>query len=375
MVILTEERIDAVRRAIPALDEDPTVNCYWVTGSVTAGLGTPASDLDVTVVTSDDPGRVPGGIRRGQYWVDSRRVDVNVQPVAWLRQLVDSVGSYVACSMDTGQLYTPEPVLKAVAQLHAGVRIVKDSTEFAGVRSALHRGEIDFRRLLIARAAMCSHNTQEDLAGFIADGDFDSAVLRARDLLMFGLDAWTVACGEPYPGNKWLWRRLNRVLTDADALSFIRDMLLPGSAVAASDFSYLHRVNTLNQTLLTQALLRCWSVKPREAADPVIPDMAADGVWRTPGWSLNRTVDQWCLGDRRSAFATPVTAAICWAFANGLPPEVLVETVIERSATWFEIKITQVTAVSLVTKLTEIGAVAVGHLTAVADQFYAHDAA
>jgi predicted nucleotidyltransferase len=374
MTISIDERVEAIRRSIPALDKDPAIDSYWVTGSVTAGFGTPTSDFDITVVAaggSDGHAEV----RPGQYKVGGRRVDVEVRPIEWFDELVGSVGSYVASSVDGSQLYTPEQTLKSVAQLHAGVRIVKDSPHFARTRAALEEGEIDFRRLLIARAAMYANNTQEDLVGFIADGDCASAALRARDLLGFGVDAWTTAQGEYYPGNKWLWRRLNKVVTDRHILDRLWEALVPGAPACGSDFIYAHQANALNQTLLAQSLLSVWSSAAAEPRDPVLPDPSAEGLWRTPGWTVNRLSDQWCISDRRTALHIPVSAAICWAFANGLSQETLTELVVATSARWFGVRMAVRTAESVLAKLIEVGAIADGGLADLAADFYTRDVA
>jgi hypothetical protein len=364
-------RIAAVRGALPELDTDPAVNCYWVTGSLTAGLGTRTSDLDITVITESAANKRFCGIRAGVRDVNSQRADIDVHSIEWLRELPDLVCNYTASTTDHRQLFTAEPILKAVAQMHAGVRIVKDSAEFADVRAALQAGETDFRRLLVARAAMYANNTQEDVVGFIADGDFESALLRARDLLMFGLDAWAVARGEPYPGTKWIWRRLGRIITSPAALSLVRSMLFDPVPNA---MSRVHQINALNQTLLAQALLVCWSRDLSAAVEPAVPDMRARGIWRAPGWTPNRMADEWYLTDRRSTYRMPFTAVICWAFANGLAIDDLAGRVIKQSMEWFGVPISQRTASSVAGRLTELGALAEGSLDTVADAFYAAEA-
>ena len=367
MTDVIEDCLGEVRRAVPGLDTDPAVNCSWVSGSLTANLGTPTSDIDITVIVNPGIERGAGDseVRSGQYLVQKRRVDVEVRSLTWLEELKSAVRAYSVTAADSSQLFTDESILKAVAQLRSGIRIINDSASFSATRAALAGNEIEFRRLLISRSAMYANNTQEDLVGFILDGDHDSALIRGRDLLMFGLDAWATVRGELYPGGKWIWRRLQRVVTDSGTLRVIRELVLPGPRT--SPLPYLYRLNTVNQTLLAQALLLSWSTDPRRVVEPVLPDLSACGLWRGPYWTPNRLADHWYLTDRREGLSVPFTAVLCWALAGGLARAELVAEVVGRSADWFDTRVSAATIESLIDELVKRGALAEGSLDSLAD--------
>jgi hypothetical protein len=361
MTSQTLEWAQTIRRAVPGLEHDRSVDCYWLTGSIPAGLGTPTSDLDLIVIA--DPA---AATTSGQYDVDGRRVDVTVYPLTWLTDAVAAVVPYRATTGDNSQLFTREPVLKAVSQVYAGIEVVKDSPEFVRAREELAAGAVEFRRLLIARDAMYANNTYEDLAGFVRDGDVESALARARDLLEFGLSAWCVARGEVYPGTKWLWRKLRRTVTD---LAAIRAAYLPETTGTVADLRSVHAAHALTQTLLGQALLLSWSKSPAARLEPEVSDAAAEGLWRTPDHMPMRFADVWCLSGGPDLLTVPFTAVVCWTFANGVPAEDLVTRVVDYCRDQFRIAVSRPTIRSLVERLTEMGVLAAGTVESLAKEW------
>jgi hypothetical protein len=363
-----DQIIRSVRDAMPELDNDRAVFCYWVTGSVPAGLSTTTSDLDIIAVTEGNQDTACGYLTVGDHecYVGQQRVHILVKPLDWLLQIPDLVGTFTATIRDSAQLFTDEALLKAVAQLYSGVRVVKDASGFARIRSSLRLAEIDFRRLMIARSAMYANNTQEDTIGFLAVGDLESALLRAQDLLKLGLDAWALAMGNVYPGQKWIWHRIVHVVSDPAALALVRNLMFSHDSDLGTR---ILQINTLTQTLLGQAMLTSWAPEQRQLLAPVVPDMAAAGIWRSAEWITNRLADDWQLTDRRRAFSVPVTAAACWTLANGIGHEHLAAAVVELCHQRFGIEVRPAVAGSVIDRLSEIGALRRGRLSQVAEGF------
>jgi len=362
----TFEWAQTIQRAVPGLDDDAGIDCSWLTGSIPAGLGTPTSDLDLIVIAD------PAPTASGQHDVDGRRVDVSMHPLAWLTDAVAATVPYRATIADNSQLFTPEPVLKVVSQLYAGIAVLKDSPAFAQAREELEAGDAEFRRLLIGREAMYANNTYEDLAGFIRDGDVESALARSRDLFEFGLSAWCTARGQVYPGTKWLWRKLNRVVTD---LAIFKAAYLPETTGTVADLQSVHAKHTLTQTLLGQALLLSWSKLPEARLEPEVPNPAAEGLWRTPGHMPMRFTDVWCLSSGRDLITVPFTAIVCWTFANGVPVDDLVTRAADYCRDQFRIAVSLQTIRSLVDRLVEMDVIGAGTVESLAKECYGQETA
>lgn len=202
MVVSAPARLTLAREVAARLAERPGVTSAFVAGSLTAGLGNHTSDVDVYLVGPEV------ARRREQVFAGPVRIDVHGVP---LRRLADSVHAVAAATLrsDDGADVVAERDVTAALHLHSAELVVAGGV--AELRRVLRAHEDTLRKLLLTRWLNLGHYGQEDLAGLIdAPEDADAAVLGARLLLRTAGKAVAAACNDLFPGEKWVWRQLDR---------------------------------------------------------------------------------------------------------------------------------------------------------------------
>jgi hypothetical protein len=202
MVVSAPERLALAREVAARLARGPRVTSAFVAGSLAVGLGNHTSDVDVHLA---GPRLEPG---REQVFAGPVRVDVHRLPTAALAGVVRRVVAATLRSDDGGDVVAEADVTTAV-RLHGG-EIVLDGGA-AELQRTLREHDLTLRRLVTTRWLNLAHYGQEDLAGLIDEpGDGDSATMVARLLLRTAGKALAAACGDLFPGEKWVWRQLDR---------------------------------------------------------------------------------------------------------------------------------------------------------------------
>lgn len=345
--------------SLPELDllRRPYVEAAYATGSVLAGIGTSASDVDVIVLVDQDSDKASSREDKALRRHGNVRYDFEVFSRAEYEAMLDQVLGFRTV-WETGQLYHVDRALRMVTQVLAGTRVMKSSRflEESFGRIAASRREII--RVSVAHAANFGNNAHEDLMGFLRDGDEVGALRRSHVHLEFALDAWCTARGAAYPDvkHKWIWRRLDRVL-DGTEMAAVRELFVPELArVGIADVA-VHRLDA-SQALLAQAQLAAWAEDPRSFTIPVLPRRAhgEDGqVWRDPGGMTIRTPDAWGLGVDFEYVDTPLTGAIAWAYAGGRSVPELASVVQEKARFAFHLGVGDAAARSAVERLLSNG--------------------
>ncbi|WP_229402994.1 hypothetical protein [Micromonospora okii] len=202
MVVSAPERLALAREVAARLATGPGVTSAFVAGSLAVGLGNHTSDVDVHLA---GPSLEPG---REQVFAGPVRVDVHRIPTAALAETVRRVVAATLRSDDGADVVADRDVTTAV-RLHGGEIVVDGGA--AGLRRTLREHDLTLRRLVITRWLNLAHYGQEDLAGLIDEPrDADSATMVARLLLRTAGKALAAACGDLFPGEKWVWRQLDR---------------------------------------------------------------------------------------------------------------------------------------------------------------------
>jgi len=301
---LLEEKLGAATGVVEHYVADESVEAVYLSGSLMAGLGTPFSDTDVFVITDGAPSEAV------QHGAGADRVDVEFRSVEWLDQVTALARPYSSTMYDNQALTTPPGLIDDAVRLRVG-HDLKPSPRLTAVRAALDDGDHNLRKLLVSQLAADSGAAWMDALGFLSNGDLDSAGLVAQKVLLIGLDAACAAAGDLYRGGKWVWSRVRRDPVLADAVPWLRDLLLEPAARPT-----LRRLLAA-QEILAFALHRTWYPQ-RPIPVPTEPPYALDGLVRSPYWMPFSLAAGFYLSERGARhFTAPDLALACWAGARG----------------------------------------------------------
>ena len=308
----------------------PDVDSCYATGSIVAGLGTSTSDIDLIVLARDSQAKLNFNDTL-QGLVQAPRLDVEIYSRDEFGEFIECCSRYDVTAGRSDRLYRIVHPLKILRQLSSGCHVIKDSPAFQAFHSRIIRIRPMLRRLALAQAVVFGANTQEDLLGFLADGDPIGSLRRSHDLLEFGLDALCIARDQLYPDErmKWLWRRLLMTGLDDARLAWLERLYVPETS-PADDLLPWRRLD-VSQGLLAEAMVACWS--PSNAltlsTPGVVDHQASNRLWRSPQWYLTRTDDEWLLACADDAYSVPITSAYAWARASSSTREALARDVVE----------------------------------------------
>ncbi len=332
------------------------VNSAYATGSLLAGFGTPTSDFDVIILVSGDGdkdrARRDGACRRDS----SERADVEVFTVGEFADVVESCADFRGA---TARIHRLAQAIRLLSQFTAAMHVLKPSDQLANFSKLIAARRDALVQISVLRSVIYGNNMHEDLLGNLAVGDEVGVLRRSHDYLNFGLDAWCTSHGSVYPDDKfkWVWRRLNLVLSSERELSELRVLHVP-ETVRGLMPDVAGRRREVTQALLTQALLAAWALDPRPYAVPVLPrwSAAAGTLRRSPEWMPTRTADAWGLGANYRFYEMPVEAVIAWACAGGRTSAELVTMVVEQSRAAFGVSVAPAGARRAVRRLLDCGA-------------------
>ena len=272
----------------------------YLSGACFAGLGTPASDVDLFVVR-------PGHVGTEQVFVGGLRVDVEFVDPGQLAGMVKQSELFTLDEGDMRQLkFAQYPVLDKLVRLILG-EVLADDGMLEELRARADRADAEIRKLIVARMAVAAANGAEDVRGAVAIGDRPSAHYLARNTLLFGAEALLAARGDAYLGFKWVWSRWARTIGHSLGTG-VHDLL---QAPVADPEEYLW----LAQDLLIRAMVA--------ASHPVVCGRPPDPPRRNPYVMPQLTRGPVLLNrlDRTDSSALRVSqpGAQLWAAAHGRP--------------------------------------------------------
>jgi hypothetical protein len=189
-----------LQAVLPHLDMGAAVTLIR-SGSLQAGLGTPASDIDVYVLCASVPSDAPSDL---QIHIAETRVDVE-----WLANADVSRG--LASLRD--EIDACKPLAGQHGPFDQAARIATATFLHGNISTATKLSRVAQETLDAARVRWSSEllggviNGYEDLLGFIASADrLSTHVLRTR-LVLQALDALCVMSRNYYRGDKWIVAR------------------------------------------------------------------------------------------------------------------------------------------------------------------------
>lgn len=188
-----------------------TVDSAFFLGSLTAGLGTPRSDLDCYLLIEDD--------FDGTVWVnvDGCRIDFDVHPTSWVRRTL-SEAFPLSGGHSNATVGFPEARSRAhfdtVGRLYYAIPIIEGAA-WHEIDRFIRKHELDFRRYFVSQTVMGLAGLAEDAIGFRENLDGRSELLATYTVLLKAANAFLVSSGSLYLGEKWVARRLEQYLGDA----------------------------------------------------------------------------------------------------------------------------------------------------------------
>ncbi|RFS45546.1 hypothetical protein D0Q02_15695 [Micromonospora craniellae] len=254
MVVTVPERLALAREVAARLASRPGVTSVFITGSLAVGLGNHTSDVDVYLAGPEV------GASREQVFAGPVRIDVHRLST---QALAESVRRVVGATLrsDDGADVVPERDVTTALRLHIGEIVVDGGA--AALRKTLNEHELTLRRLLITRWLNLAHYGQEDLAGLVDDPeDGDAAVMIARLLLRTAGKALAAACGDLFPGVKWVWRQLDRSAPAAFPHAHYRRLLRADPLATGHDGVRLTDLRRFAQTCLAATAVLGWHGVP-----------------------------------------------------------------------------------------------------------------
>jgi hypothetical protein len=287
---LCEDRLRLGAEVAADYGHRPGVLGTYLAGSLAAGLGTPGSDIDVMVVVEEldtvpaNEVVLPEQLRRSDC-----RIDVEYISAARIGAL-RSLGDPFDLSMRN-----PRPWWLAVG-LDDGIRMltsrdVVPAECVVAARTHLVRNQAEVRRRVIAYQSIQYSMALEDLWGFLADEEWETALDLCLSCVAASLAAIAAAAGQLYLGRKWLWRKLKRTGVDDATWAACRALFEPADVAGpqAAD-TVIARLNVA-QSILARAVLAGWSTDEPAASPPFSLSGQAFAVGRNPWLTPTRTVD------------------------------------------------------------------------------------
>jgi hypothetical protein len=180
-------------------------------GSLAAGLGNRASDIDVYVVRADAPGDLEGQ----QFFVDGWRVDCHDLTATQLATAVDTV---------TAQVAGGRPVADDLATLVYRVTHGLPLTPVEVPDELRRRGQLAVRDTVVATGRRRIAQLWWSLAVAVALDDYDTYLTAAADLVEAALYGALARAGSRYPNPKWNWEKAAQLPDPEQVLEPVRGL-------------------------------------------------------------------------------------------------------------------------------------------------------
>lgn len=200
-----EEKISLARKYAGRFISDPSINSVFIGGSLTAGLGSPTSDVDLFLITDKR-----ASLRKTwQSIVEGCRVDVEVYEV-W--ELKEALGKILPEEPGENTLLSVRSLkseIDLMARLEHGI-VLKQSKELEQIKQALLVNANQFYSLQANYWALIVEAVKEDFIGAILAEDYHTAAYLGQNLLSTAGKSFSSATGDSYFGEKWVYQQLVR---------------------------------------------------------------------------------------------------------------------------------------------------------------------
>jgi hypothetical protein len=303
------------------LGRDATVDSVYVAGSLTAGLGSSTSDIDLFTITSGSPGTP---IR--QVPADGDRLDVEAYPLSWYESVLSRLGGWSISRTDLRSKALAPAELDVLLRLRQS-EIVKDSPRFEALRLLLGQHEDKLRQMTLAMWALEVNGHLSDFRGSVQDEDYDSAVIIGQSLLVCAGKAVAAAAGDLYYGRKWVQCQLRRSVGPAFPRerfsSLQRGEWMQGDPIggAAELLSFAQTLAVASQVLgWGDAGVTAWPFW-RQGQGHYRRQADFNPIHLTEGVLLN--------DEMRRQFVVPPQVALIWGLCNGRDEEEIADAALD----------------------------------------------
>ncbi|MBQ0825155.1 hypothetical protein [Streptomyces tagetis] len=285
-------------------------------GSLSVGLGTETSDVDLFVFVDEVTGGRKHPVREGI------RVDIEQITVRDIRELARGFRSFTATGTDRTQTTLDEDTLKLVVRTRLG-SVLKPGAPVDEIRRDLVPDVL--RKVLMTRNLVDLGAFVEDAYGALRIDDLPTAYCASGIALDMAADALLAACGDVYVSEKL---RLRKLIREPRLTAFTRHYWqtrhagVPADADPARLRELIHARLWLIGGIGCACVLSYWDGEP-EGEVPV-PVVGGPGPTRNPFLVPVRYADGCGLTRPNSAFDVSEDALGLWSLLDGRPVDAVV---------------------------------------------------
>ncbi|WP_165974497.1 PqqD family protein [Nonomuraea deserti] len=312
-----EEKLATARTAVATFIADAQLDSVYLAGSLTAGLGSPTSDVDVFAITSDSE---KTGVR--QEPLGGQRLDIETYTAEWYENTLRKLADWELSRTDLRSKQLSEEQLDVLIRMRQS-EVIKDSPRLTTFRDQLLRNEDKLRQMVLSAWAVEANGHLSDFRGAHQDGDMESAALIGQVLMLCAGKAVAAAAGDLYYGHKWVHCQLRR--SAGAAFPLHRFSFLQTGAWAREDYtSGATEFATFTQTLMAAAQILGWEGThltewPFWIAGP-------EGYRRNPDFTTIHLTQGVLLNDElKRQFVVQPHVALIWSLCNGRPDEEIID--------------------------------------------------
>jgi len=224
------------------LASDPDCVAY-LSGSLVEGYGNSSSDIDIFVITDKQPSGSmvlnKDNFAISIHYKNERRIDFEFWPERHIYNLSEKL-RVINVGLDfVAEKLSPNDEL-FIHRLFIGLPLVNQE------RFDVIKNKFDiqkFRGYLTQQAIHRLDGAFEDISGLLADKDWETLLLRARDIVCIAVDAYTYHSGNTNTLPKWRARIL-RSLTDKEKCGEVLEdfwrLAFPNAALLLANPSSVH---------------------------------------------------------------------------------------------------------------------------------------
>ncbi|MCX4474612.1 hypothetical protein C5N14_14645 [Micromonospora sp. MW-13] len=320
-----EEKLAKAMSTAQEVAQETHVDSVYLAGSLTAGLGSPTSDVDVFVLSS---GAVDDGAAR-QRRVGDVRVDIEDYSISWVDGALRKLAGWDSSRQRLRHGALSDGELDFLIRMR-DIEVVKTSPELERLLGALAAAEDRLRQMALSTWALRANGDLSDLRGAWQDGDHASAGLVGQSVMVCAGKAVSTASGDLYLGSKWVHRQLRRSLGDAFPWDQFLDWQCGAWARPGSDAAFRDFV-AFQQTLMAAAQLLGWN-SPAVAEWPFW-ELGKGPYRRNPHYNTIHLTEGVLLNNelQRQVVVKP-DVALVWALSNGRDEDEIVDAAVHLSA-------------------------------------------
>lgn len=185
---------------------DPSVDSVFIGGSLTAGLGSPTSDVDLFVLMTNE------AVFPRKTWqaiVENTRIDIEVYTIREFEEALDDVLSMTFSRSEIPIVWGLKSKMDLIARFENSV-IVKRSGYLDKANERLATCKKNFCSLLTNYWSLVIEAVKEDFVGSVLADDYHTAAYLGQNLLSVAGKSFVSAFGDTYFGEKWVYQQLKR---------------------------------------------------------------------------------------------------------------------------------------------------------------------